>query len=193
MLDTGAALLPAVLAGDPRGRERFVELWAPVILGWCARLGGPGLDPEDTAHDVFELALSRLHTLRDPRALAGWMYQLTRRTVVDHRRKAWVRRWLPGASVPEAPSPHPGPDLQLAQARLARLVHAAIDALPTELREVLVLSEVEERNATEVAELVGVPLGTVKSRLRRARERFALEARARGLSPDDLVAAEDAG
>ena len=142
----------------------------------------------------MERALERLHTLRDPRALPGWLYQLTRRTVIDHRRQAWFRRWVPGASW-EGPSYEHCPERAYGDADLARKVHAAIDRLPTELREVLVLCDVEERNAVEVAELVGVPLGTVKSRLRRAREYFAVEARRRGLTPDGVFgeAAEDLG
>ncbi len=188
---SSGSLITGLLAGDPHARDRFVELWGPIVLGWCGRLGGPGIDAEDAAHDAFERALARLHTLRDPRALPGWLYQLTRHTVVDHRRAAWFRRWLPGAE-PVLPWDGPGPEEALVDGDLARKVHAAIDALPTDLREVLVLCEVEERNAVEVAELVGVPLGTVKSRLRRARERFASEARRRGLTPDmELRRAEE--
>lgn len=189
-----AALLPAVLAGDPHALGRFVELWASDVLRWCTRLGGPGIDAEDAAHDVFERALARLHSLRDPRALPAWLYQLTRRTVEDHRRQAWLRRWIPGAST-ERPSTRPSPEAAVADEDLARKVHAAIDALPVRLREVLVLCEIEERNAIEVADLVGAPLGTVKSRLRHARVRFAREAQRRGLTPDAVLrrAEEDVG
>jgi RNA polymerase sigma-70 factor (ECF subfamily) len=101
--------------------------------------------------------------------------------VIDHRRRAWLRRWVPGL-VPDVPAP--GAESRAERDNLAAAVREALEDMPAELREVIVLCELEERNGAEVAELLGVPLGTVKSRLRRARERFEAEARRRGLAPD---------
>jgi RNA polymerase sigma-70 factor (ECF subfamily) len=172
------ALVDAVVRGDSRAREELVATWGPAVLRWCARLGGPRVDEDDAAHDVFEHVLERLHTLRDPAAFPAWLYQITRRVVSDHRRRAWVRRWVGDLLFEPAVPPRVDRDDD------TRLVRELLDALPADLREVLVLCELEERDAPEVAALVGVPLGTVKSRLRRARERFAAEARARGLAPE---------
>lgn len=174
-------LLPALVAGDPQAADRLFVTWGPVVLRWCARLGGPQIDEEDAAHDVFEQVFAKVHTLRDPRAFPAWLYAATRRVVIDHRRRAWLRRWVPGL-VPDRADPHA--ERKSERDALAVGVRAALDLLPTDLREVLVLCEMEERNATEVADLLGVPLGTVKSRLRRAREQFAEQARRRGLEPD---------
>lgn len=184
MRDHGnTSLLPAVIAGDPLARDRFVAEWGPVVLRWCCRLGGPRVDPEDAAHDVIERVLERLHTLREPRAFGTWLFHSTRHVVADHRRRAWVRRWVPGL-LPERPDPTEGAMRRIERDETARRVQAALDALPADLREVLVLCELEERNGAEAAELLAVPLGTVKSRLRRARAAFAEEARRRGLAPD---------
>jgi RNA polymerase sigma-70 factor (ECF subfamily) len=101
--------------------------------------------------------------------------------VIDHRRRAWLRRWVPGL-VPDVLAP--GAESRAERDNLAAAVREALEDMPAELREVIVLCELEERNGAEVAELLGVPLGTVKSRLRRARERFEAEARRRGLAPD---------
>lgn len=179
--DLTASFLPAVAAGDPHAGDRLYEIWGPVVLRWCARIGGPRVDSEDAAHDVFEHVFARLHTLRDPRAFPPWLFSATRRVVIDHRRRAWLRRWVPGL-LPDVADP--AAEHRTEREDLARTVRAVVDALPRDLREVLVLCDMEERNATEVAELVGVPLGTVKSRLRRARARFAVEARHCGLAPD---------
>lgn len=186
-----ASLIPGVLAGDPQALDRFAEHWGPVVLRWCARVGGPRVDAEDAAHDVFEIVLSRLHTLRDPRALPGWLYQVTRRTVIDHRRRAWLRRWVPAVFV-DRPTELPGPEREVSDSDVARRVHRVLDGLPTDLREVLVLCELEERTAIEVSDLVGVPLGTVKSRLRRAREQFGRDALRAGLTPDSTLEAAEA-
>lgn len=184
--EASVGLLPAVVAGDPSARDRLFELWAPVVLRWCARLGGPGIDEEDAAHDVLENVLARAHTIRDARALPAWIFATTRRVIIDHRRRAWFRRWLP-VLVPDVADP--AAEHRPERDDLARTVRDALDALPADLREVLVLCELEERNGVEAAELLGVPLGTVRSRLRRARARFEVEARRRGLAPDPRPAA----
>jgi RNA polymerase sigma-70 factor (ECF subfamily) len=176
-------LLSAVVAGDARASDRLLEAWAPTVLRWCARLGGPAIDPEDAAHDVFANVFARLHTLRYPERFPAWLYQTTRRVVIDHRRRAWLRRWVPGL-VPDVEDDTDGPARRAERSDLAREVWEALDALPQDLREVLVLCEIEERDGVEVATLVGLPLGTVRSRLRRARARFEVEARRRGLGPD---------
>lgn len=182
------ALLPAAVAGDLGARGRLIELWGPIVLGWCARIGGPRIDEEDAAHDVFEHVLERIHTLRDPRALPAWIYSTTRRVLIDHRRRAWLRRWVPGF-VPDIPDPTAH---RLAEQNLlGAKVREALDELPADLREVLVLIEMEERSGVEVAELTGLALGTVKSRLRRARARFEVEARRRGLAPEAAQSVEE--
>ena len=185
--NTNAALVTAVIAGDPRAQERFLRDWGPKVLGWCARLGGAGIDPEDAAHDVFERVFSRLHTLRDPTLLSSWLYKITRRTVKDHRRRAWLRRWVPGQDVDTTASREPGPALRLVASRRAQQVQDVLERLHAGHREVLVLCEMEERSGPEVAELLGVPLGTVKSRLHRARAAFEREARKVGLRAETAL------
>ena len=173
-------LIAALVAGRPGAADEMYAAGGPLVLRGCARIGGPHVNEEDAAQDVFERVLERIHTVRDPAAFPGWLYACTRRVVIDHRRRAWVRRWFPG--VLEAVDP--AAEHRVERDDLVRAVREVIDTLPQDLREVLVLCEMEDRDAAEVSELVGVPLGTVKSRLRRARERFAAEARRRGLTPD---------
>ncbi len=169
-----AILLDAVRRDDDAARVAFVRTWGPVVLRWCARLGGPGIDPEDIAHDVILRVLGNLGQLRAPEAFPTWLFQITRREVQRHRRRAWFRHWLPGAS---ADAVDPGVDP--IRNDIVRKVQLALDALPAQLREVLVLCDLEERPDPEVALLLGIPAGTVKSRLRRARAAFEAEARRR--------------
>ncbi len=174
------SLLAAVARGEHEARAQLIRLWGPTVLRWCARLGGPGLDEEDAAHDVFERVITSLDRLRAPEAFASWLFQITRRVVRGHRRQAWFRRWVPGF-IPDISDAKPGPSRMLEVSQEALQVREALAALPESLREVLVLCEIEERDGPEVAEILDLPLGTVKSRLRRARAAFAREARRRGL------------
>ena len=132
----------------------------------------PHIDAEDAAQDVLERVLRKLHRLDDPATFPAWLFQTCRGVIAQHRRRAWLRRWV-GAPDPTLADARPGPDRD----PLAARVHQTLDALPADLREVLVLCDLEERPASEVGQLLGIPEGTVRSRLRRGRALFAERAR----------------
>jgi RNA polymerase sigma-70 factor (ECF subfamily) len=172
--------LRAVRSGDPRAQAQLVETWLPTVLRWCTRLGGPKVDAEDAAHDVMLVALRRIDLVWDDRRLGPWLFGITRRTLAQHRRRAWVRRWVPGATV-EATDAAPGPARLVAVSRTGALVQQILDELADSEREVLLLCLLEDRPDREVAEMLAIPVGTVKSRLRRARLHFLARAKAVGL------------
>lgn len=175
------AATEAALRGDPGARDRVVEVWLPVVVAWCARLGGPRVDAEDAAHDVFLVALPRLDRVYDAKRFPAWLFGVTRRVLARHRRRAFVRRWIPGLTV-DAPDPRDGPARLFAVSETGRRVQALLEEMSDVDREVLVLAILEDRPDAEVASLLDIPLGTVKGRLHRARERFLKKARAAGLS-----------
>jgi RNA polymerase sigma-70 factor (ECF subfamily) len=152
----------------PGALDRLCAVWLPPVLGWALRLGGPKVDAEDVAHDVFLVVFDRLGDLRSPGAFQSWLFGITRRVVAAHRRRAWVRRWLPGA-VPDTADPGIGPARETEQSQVATRVWAALEQLSPHHREILVLCDLEERADSEVAVMLDIPKGTVKSRLRRAR------------------------
>jgi len=166
-------LVEAVCAGDPAARDRLLDRWLPEVLRWCLRLGGPRVDAEDAAHDVFIVVLARLPSLRDPKRLPSWLFGITRRVLARHRRQAWVRRWVPGL-LPDAIEAGPGPSARAERSETTRIVHAILEQVPPLQREVLVLCDLEDRSDAEVALLLDVPAGTVKSRLRLGRRHFRL-------------------
>lgn len=181
-----------VLSGVPDASDDLVPRWAPVVLRWCLRLARPGLDAEDLAQDVLERLVASADDLRDPQALPAWLWRTTRRVVLDAERRAWFRRWVPGLD-PDPKDPARGPAAEASWSEETRAVRAVLGALPVELREVLVLCDMEERDGAEVAALLGVPEGTVRSRLRRARGEFQRVARVRGFRGLGAAWEEEAG
>lgn len=169
------ALVEAMLRGAPGARERVMDLWLPVVLAWCTRMGGPRVDPEDACHDVFLVVLNRMGSIREPDRFPSWLFGITRRVLARHRRQAWVRKWVPGV-LPEAPDRTVGPQARAELSETSRRVQEALEQMPEAQREVLVLCDLEERTDAEVADLLDLPLGTVKSRLRLARARFRVAA-----------------
>lgn len=163
-------VVEAALAGDAQALERMTEAWLGTVLQWCLRLGGPMVDAEEAALDVMMSFVRRHHTITSPRAVAKWMFATTRHTIANHRRKAWFRRWLPGADY-DMPS-YDTPDTDLETAERAKQVFAALEHLGARDREVLTLCYLEDRSLSEAAEILDIPEGTVKSRLYTARERF---------------------
>lgn len=164
-------LLAAAQAGDTVALNELVRAVAPSVVAWCTRLGGPGVVAEDAAQDVLVVLFTRLSSVPGAAGLRPWLWGVTRRVLSDHRKRAWVRRWVPGIFL-DRPDPAAGPDHRHGLSEQARLVERLLDEMPVAQREVFVLCDIEGETDTAAADLLGLPLGTVKSRLRLARARF---------------------
>lgn len=151
-------------------RDAVLARMAPIVLGWCRRLGAGSIDVEDATQEILLVLGRRLEGLSRAEDLEPWVFTVTRNVVRRHARRAWWRRWVPGA--PEGPSRAASPEETSATAEVIRLMDRCLGKLPEEQREILVLRLVEERSDAEVARLLGLPHGTVKSRLRLARASF---------------------
>ena len=190
---TDPALLSAALRDQPGAWEALFEAWGPVVLRWCSHRAGDAVDPEDAASEVFEIVLTRLSQLRDPEAFPAWLHWQTRAVISRHRRRAWVRRWVPDA-VLDAVDPGASPVYRAELSQTAQLVERALDKLPQKQREVMILVDLEEHSLEDAAALLSIPVGTVKSRLSRGRQRFRQVAERMKLAPtgDPLIEEADA-
>jgi RNA polymerase sigma-70 factor, ECF subfamily len=159
------------LGGEPAPIEQLVTEWLPTVYAWCARLGSGQIDAEEAAHDVMMLLVRKHEVIDGAERVPAWLFATCRRVVANHRRRAWWQRWLPGVSLEHRAGPErtDGPS---DQRELCERVGRALDKLSAEHREVLVLCYFEDRSVAEAGELLGVPAGTVKSRLYYARARF---------------------
>jgi RNA polymerase sigma-70 factor (ECF subfamily) len=131
-------------------------------------------DAEDVAQEALACAYHELPRLRHPERMRSWLVRISWRQALQHRR-ARVRRERREQSVAEPPVPTTEELAEAAEFR-ARLWRA-IDRLPEKLRLVVVLSGIEGHSIAEVARLLALPEGTVKSRLFLARKRLAKELR----------------
>jgi RNA polymerase sigma-70 factor (ECF subfamily) len=127
-------------------------------------------DAEDVAQDAFARAHRRFATLRDREKFRGWLVRMTWRLALDHRRGERRRQAREEVAAREAERVGQR-DPILASERSARL-WAAIDQLPEKLRVVIVLAAIEEQGVKDVATLLDLPEGTVKSRLFDARKKL---------------------
>ncbi len=135
------------------------------------RQGLSAADADDAAQEVFVIAARRIGTI-EPGQERSFLYGTAVRVFRNVRRSQRRRRVaVEAAAEPPAFLP-PAPDVELEAERARGLLDELLQALPDELRRVLVLAEIEELAAPRIAELEGIPVGTVASRLRRARHRF---------------------
>ncbi len=183
------SLVERARAGDDRALDQLAEEVVPILLRWCTRLGGNKIDPEDVAHDVLLVMVAKLPGLREPERFGAWLFQITRKQLSTHRRKAWARQWLTGF-FPTFSSNDAGTDDGVWQAELSEAVRAALEVLPVEQREALVLCDIEEWKDADAAELLEIPEGTLKSRLRLARKRFREALADRDITPE-MIGARD--
>jgi RNA polymerase sigma-70 factor (ECF subfamily) len=128
-------------------------------------------DAEDVAQEAFARAYMRFAQLRDRDRFRAWLVRMTWRLALDRRRSENRRLMRETAVAPRAAHDTAETDA-IAGERASRL-WAAIDALPDKLRITIVLSAIEGYDTREVARSLGLPEGTVKSRLFLARKRLA--------------------
>jgi RNA polymerase sigma factor (sigma-70 family) len=139
-------------------------------------------DAEDVAQEAFAKAHRKFRQLRDRDRFRAWLVRMTWRLAID-RWRADRRRTIREQSV-EMPTVVTTEDVAVARERSAHL-YRAIDALPEKLRVVVVLAAIEGHDLREVARLLNVPEGTVKSRLFLARKGLAESLRC--LAPEETT------
>ena len=171
--DHAAATLAG--AGPPLPVPSFEELCTRYFdFVWkCARAFGAKSDAiDDVVQDVFLVAQRRHADLKDEASAQSWIYGITRRTVSSQRRQRRERDARGAPDVESLRSPEQSP-LAAAEHNLeVRVLLTLLDGLDERKREVFVLSEILEMSGREIAETIGVPMNTVYSRLRAAREEF---------------------
>jgi RNA polymerase sigma-70 factor (ECF subfamily) len=146
---------------------------------WCSlrRLGVREPDVLDLAQKVFMIAHAKLPEFEGRSRLTTWLFGICQRSASDYRRSAAFRREVTtdSAEMDLFGAPHDDRPTSVESRQKAELAEALLNKLPDEQRVVFVLFELEEMSGQEIAELLSVPVGTVRSRLRLARETFSRE------------------
>jgi len=127
-------------------------------------------DAEDVAQEAFSKAYRSFRQLRERDRFRAWLVRITWRMAINRQRSERRRILRELAPVDSFPSPSPADEFTCSERRVR--LWAAIDALPDKLRVVTVLAGIEEHDIREVALLLRLPEGTVKSRLFLARQRL---------------------
>jgi RNA polymerase sigma-70 factor (ECF subfamily) len=181
----GAQLVRLCRAGDSGAWSELVRAYHRRIYGLCYRFTGNATDAEDLTQEVFLKVYSNLASFDFNRgSLQVWITTMTRNLLVDHFRRGRDRRathsldegWESTEDlkpIDRLTSSQPSPHELAAQKELSRMIQNALTRVTVELREAVILRDLQDMDYKEIAQVLGIPEGTVKSRISRGRAELA--------------------
>jgi RNA polymerase sigma-70 factor (ECF subfamily) len=177
-----SAVVARCRRGDRAALGELVSLYQDRVYGLCLRLCGDREAAADLAQETFVRAVGSIERFDERARFFTWLYRIAVNLSIDRRRRESRRPAVSidaaggdgeiqrGGSIAERlTGSDPRPDQRAARAEQHRIVAAAVQELDDEFRAVVVLRDIDGLDYAEIAEVLDVPVGTVKSRLFRAR------------------------
>jgi RNA polymerase sigma-70 factor (ECF subfamily) len=179
-LDPDSSLVSRCLRGDETAWEDLVRLHTRKVYALCYRFTGSGSEAQDLTQEVFLRVFKTIKTFRSAEgSFATWLSRVTRNLLIDHYRRTRhdrvtdsIEEQLPMMEEEGAASPM-RPDHAVASREASEILQATLQKLSPDLREAVVLRDLQEMEYREIAEVLAIPEGTVKSRINRGRAELA--------------------
>lgn len=168
-------LLDRLRAGDATAFDDLVTRYERRVFAIAFRICRHHDDARDVTQDVFVTALRALSRFRGESRLSTWLHRVTVNAALDLVRRRSRREGPSVEEMSDHPTEEPGPEAKAIGSVRAREVHRALGRLAADQRAVIVLHDLQDLDYSEVAAALDVPVGTVKSRLHRARLSLARE------------------
>jgi RNA polymerase sigma-70 factor (ECF subfamily) len=169
----------ACLAGDVNAYASLVERYGGRVFNIALRITGDADAANDCAQEAFIRAYRALHQYDPALPFGPWLYRITTNASLNHVQR-WRGRETPVEELPDAPEDlDEGPEATAVRREELAEVLAAMDELPPAYRAALTLRHMQQLSYQEVADALGVPLGTVKTHLHRARDALKVRLAAR--------------
>lgn len=175
-------LLAAARRGDRTALTELLSRHQQRVFGFGVKMCGDAEDARDVAQETLMTMARTVRDFRGEASLSTWLYTVARSFCIKKRRRTKgapaVHEPLDAATQARDTEPSPTPEQMLLGREARETVAAALDRLEPEAREVIVLRDIEGLTATEVAEVTGLTVAAVKSRLHRARAALREQLRA---------------
>jgi len=178
-LDADAQLVDRCLGGQDAAWEDLVKLHTRRVYSICYRFTNSDAEAQDLTQDVFLRVFKNLKSFRSGEGLfVVWLTRLTRNLLIDHYRRTRMDRATDSIEdqvkvLEETTAVLARTDGMLAGREASEVLQAGLQKLSPELRETVILRDLEELEYREIAQVLNVPEGTVKSRLNRGRAELA--------------------
>jgi len=169
------AVITRFKKGDSSAFEEIILKYQDKIFNLCRHMLGNPDDAQDAAQDVFLKAYQALSKFQPEASLYTWLYRIATNTCIDYRRKP-VFESLFGHTeegeklIHDRPSDSPSPEKLVQSKQIDTALQKGLGKLSPKLRAIIVLKEIEDLSYEEIAETLDISMGTVKSRIARARE-----------------------
>jgi RNA polymerase sigma-70 factor, ECF subfamily len=179
ILDADSQVVERCLSGDEGAWEDLVQSHTRRVYAICYRFLGRENEAQDLTQDVFLRVFKTLGSFRSGEgSFSVWLTRLTRNLLIDHYRRTKLERATDSIEdqmgvLQEKTALHGRADGMLASREASEFLQAALQKLSPELREAVILRDLEELEYREIAKVLSVPEGTVKSRLNRGRSELA--------------------
>jgi RNA polymerase sigma-70 factor, ECF subfamily len=174
-------LVERCLKGDQTAWEQIVKQHWRKVFNLAYKFVGRHDEAEDLTQDIFLKIFKALHTFDRRANFQTWLISISRNLCIDHYRSVRKERETMARDVDASElspvSRERGPESQLEQVKLRQLIHSALGELPVALRQAVVLRDLQELSYQEIADQLGLPEGTVKSRINRGRLELARQMR----------------
>ena len=179
-LDPDSSLVARCLRGDETAWEELVRLNTRKVYGLCYRFTGSASEAQDLTQEVFLRVFRTLRTFRSAEgSFATWLARVTRNLLIDHYRRTRQERVTDSIEeqLPTIEESGSGaavrPDQALAGREASDILQATLQKLSPDLREAVILRDLQEMEYREIADVLQIPEGTVKSRINRGRAELA--------------------
>jgi RNA polymerase sigma-70 factor (ECF subfamily) len=167
--DDDLVLVAAARSGETEAFGLLVRRYQDRLHAPVARITGSNTDAADVLQDAFVRAYQKLALFNGESSFYTWIYRIAINQAMTYRRRGKVRQTQPLQNPREEPSSLDDPSLPLERAERERLVQLALGRLDPANRAVVVLKDLEGLRYEEIAKILEIPIGTVRSRLHRAR------------------------
>jgi RNA polymerase sigma-70 factor (ECF subfamily) len=168
-----AELVDRARAGDEAAFRALVVRYEPLVAATATGMLGRGPEAEDVGQETFVRFWRSLDRFRGDSTVGTYLTRIAMNLSLNVlKRRTRMRRWFPGGDLPDRPDPAAGASREVERSETARLVGDAIRTLAPPHRAVVVLRLVQGLSTAETAAALGIPTGTVLSRLSRAQRRL---------------------
>ena len=180
MKNNDSTIIQQALKGDQEAYSQLLTKYRGAIYSLIHKMIPDKDEAEDLVQETFIKAFAALHSFNEEYAFSTWIFKIASNNCIDFLRKRRLQTFSinkpteskNGAVSKDFPDPFINPEMQLMESEKRSIIDSAIKSLPKKYRSAIIMRHKEEKSYEEISKALGIPLGTVKARIFRAREKL---------------------